>query len=178
MSGAADQSKLLALVAVLPFLACVTLPSGPDIAVMPGTGKTFDHFRQDDTVCRQFGAQSIAGATPNEAGSKSAVKSALTGAAVGAAAGVAIGGGQGAAIGAGSGLLLGSAVGSSTSAYASGVMQRRYDVAYMQCMYTKGYRVPASGSRLAAAPPPAFYPPPPPGYPLPAPRYAAPAPSR
>jgi hypothetical protein len=177
MAVIAARSDLLALVAVLPFLACVTLPNGPDIAVMPGTGKTFEHFRQDDTICRHFGAQSIAGATPDEAASRSAVKSALTGAIVGAAAGVAIGGGKGAAIGAGSGLLLGSAVGSSASVYASGIMQQRYDVAYMQCMYTKGNRVPTSGS-LVAAPPPAIYPPPPPGYPLPLPRSAPPSPSR
>ncbi len=173
----ADRSNLLALVAALPFLACVTLPNGPDIVVMPGTAKSFELFRQDDTTCREFGSQSIAGATSDEAASRSAVKSALTGAVVGAAAGVAIGGAQGAAIGAGSGLLLGSAAGSSASAYASGVMQQRYDVAYMQCMYTKGNRVPTSGS-LVVAPPPAFYPPPPPGYPLPPRRYAPPPPSR
>ncbi len=173
----ADRSDLLALVAVLPFLACVALPNGPDIVVMPGTGKSFELFRHDDATCREFGAQSIAGATSDEAASRSAVKSALTGAVVGAAAGGAIWGARGAAIGAGTGLLVGSAAGSSASAYASGIMQQRYDVAYMQCMYTKGNRVPTSGS-LVAAPSPAFYPPPPPGYPHPPRRYAPPPPSR
>jgi len=57
-----DQSKLLALVAVLPFLACVTLPNGPDVVIMPGTGKSFELFRHDDRTCREFGEQSIAGA--------------------------------------------------------------------------------------------------------------------
>lgn len=105
------------------------------------------------------------------------MKSALTGAIVGAAAGVAIGGGKGAAIGAGSGLLLGSAAGTGASVYASGIMQQRYDVAYMQCMYTKGNRVPMSGS-FVAAPAPARYPPPPPGYPTRLPRPPPPPPWR
>jgi len=171
------SSFLVFAVALLALPACVTLPNGPDIAVIPGTGKTFEHFRDDDSICRQFGAQSIGGTTPDQAGSRSAVKSALTGAAVGAAAGVAFGGGQGAAIGAGSGLLLGSAAGGSANVYASAAMQSRYDTAYMQCMYTKGNRVPVSGP-LMARPPVAAYPPPPPGYPRPGPRYAPPPPTR
>ncbi len=174
----APRSRLLLVaLALLALPACVTLPRGPDVAVIPGTGKTFELFRADDATCRQFGAQSIGGATPDRAGSQDAVKSALTGAVVGAAAGVAIGGGQGAAIGAASGLLLGTVAGGGSNAYTSDVMQNRYDVAYMQCMYTKGNRVPLSGP-LVASPTAARYPPPPPGYPLPQPRYAPPPPRR
>jgi hypothetical protein len=168
---------LVVVVALLALPACVTLPNGPDIAVIPGTGKTFEHFRDDDSICRQFGTHSIGGGRPDQAGSQSAIRSALTGAAVGAAAGVAFGGAQGAAIGAGSGLLLGSAAGGSANVYASAALQNRYDTAYMQCMYTKGNRVPVSGP-LIAQPQTAAYPPPPPGYPMSRPRYAPPPPTR
>jgi len=61
---------------------------------------------------------------------------------VGAAAGAALGGRSGAAAGAGGGLLIGSAAGAGageTSAYG---LQRRYDYAYIQCMYAKGHKVP------------------------------------
>ena len=88
-------------------------------------------------------------------------------------AGAAIGGnGQGAAIGAGAGLLMGSAVGSD-SARASGVgTQRQYDNAYIQCMYSKGHRVPVPANMSYSAPvraQDAGIPPPPPGSPPPPP---------
>ena len=168
---------LLFAVALLALPACVSLPNGPDITVIPGTGKSFESFRDDDSICRRFGAESSGGTTPDQSGSRSAIKSAITGAVVGAAAGVAIGGGQGAAIGAGSGLLLGSAAGASANVFASATMQGRYDTAYMQCMYTKGNRVPVSGP-LIAQPATAAYPPPPPGYPMSRPPYAPPPPTR
>ena len=162
--------KLLALVASVPLLGCVTLPTGPGVPVLPGTGKSFEQFRGDDAVCRQFGEERVAGVTPDHAATTTAQRSAVAGAVLGAAAGVAIGGGQGAAIGAGSGLLVGAAVGSTAGAYASSVVQERYDVAYTQCMYAKGNRVPISG-RLVGAPSPASYPPPPPGYRRPPPGF-------
>ena len=178
MKRAPGRFGRLALgLALLPLLACVSLPNGPNVAVMPGTGKSFERFRDDDAICRQFGGESIGAGAPHESGDRSAVKSALTGAAVGAAAGVAIGGGQGAAIGAGSGLLLGSVAGAYSGAYATGVMQQRYDVSYQQCMYSKGNLVPAAGP-LSRAPAQALYPPPPPGYPRPVAYSAPPAPPR
>lgn len=45
--------------------------------------------------------------------------------------------------------------------------QRRYDFAYIQCMYVKGHRVPVAGQFIGA---PAGSPPPPPGKPEPAPQ--------
>ncbi len=155
--------RLVLSIALLALAGCLSLPNGPNIPVMPGTGKSFEHFRDDDAICRAFGTESIGAGAPHEAGERSAVKSALTGAAVGAAAGVALGGGQGAAIGAGSGLLLGSAAGAPAGAHASRVLQQRYDNSYMQCMYAKGNQVPGSGP-LVASPSAAPYPPPPPGY--------------
>ncbi|HZM48650.1 MAG TPA: glycine zipper family protein [Burkholderiales bacterium] len=46
--------------------------------------------------------------------------------------------------------------------------QRRYDFAYIQCMYAKGHRVPVPGQYIGA--PSGGPPPPPPGKPEPAPQ--------
>ncbi len=155
--------------------ACATMPTGPSVMSLPGEGKCFDQFRADDAVCRQFAFEQIGGVTGQEAAQRSAVTSAVIGTALGAAAGAAIGSasgdvGAGAAIGAGAGLLYGSAVGSS---YASGSYyeaQRRYDYAYLQCMYAKGNQVPGY-RRSAPARRSYSTPPPPPDYPPPSDRY-------
>ena len=169
--------RLSPLAALLLLGACATIPNGPSVMAMPGTGKNFDQFRTDDSVCRQFALSQIGGATANDASIESGVKSAAVGTAVGALAGAAMGGHEGAAVGAGMGLLAGSAAGASAGQYSGYDAQRRYDHAYVQCMYAKGQRVPVSGqmapARQAYAPPPqrnAYTPPPPPpGYPPPPP---------
>ena len=161
------------LVLISSLAACATIPTGPSVMALPGEEKSFDQFRIDDAICRQFAYEQIGGASAQQAGQNAAITSAVVGTALGAAAGAAIGSasgdmGAGAAIGAGSGLILGSAAGSS---YASGSYyeaQRRYDNAYLQCMYAKGNRIPLGGHFTAPArpargapPPPADYPPPP-----------------
>ncbi|HEX2438509.1 MAG TPA: glycine zipper family protein [Methylomirabilota bacterium] len=160
--------------------ACVSVPTGPSVMVLPGSGKNFDQFQVDDAACRQWAAQQT-GTTTNEASTNTAVAGAAIGTVLGAAAGAAIGAaagspGTGAAVGAGVGLLGGSAVGAN-NAYASGrTVQRRYDASYIQCMYAKGNQVPvARGSAPAYAAPaarPAAPPPPPP----PPPAASAPTP--
>jgi Glycine-zipper domain len=163
------------LIMIAALSACATLPTGPSVMVLPGTDKSFDQFRMDDYLCRQFAYEQVGGVTGQQAAQKSAVSSAAVGTALGAVAGAAIGSasghmGEGMAIGAGSGLLLGSAAG---SGYAEGsyyASQRRYDNAYVQCMYAKGNRVPVNGRFISPSPagthrempPPANYPPPPP----------------
>ena len=128
--------------------ACTTLPpSGPDVMVLPGTGKTIDQFRYDDNACRQFAAEQTGG-TPQDAAVDSSVRSAAVGTLIGAVAGAAIGGGHGAAVGAGTGLLLGSAAGAGTANQSAYGAQRRYDTGYVQCMYAKGHRVPVSGRMM------------------------------
>jgi outer membrane lipoprotein SlyB len=99
------------LTVIFSLIACTSIPTGPSILVLPGSGKTFDQFRTDDYQCRQYAFAQIGGATPNQASTTSAVGSAMTGTAIGASAGAALGGGKGAAIGAGGGLLAGSVVG-------------------------------------------------------------------
>ncbi|MDF3840087.1 YMGG-like glycine zipper-containing protein [Cupriavidus basilensis] len=160
---------LLALpLAALTLAGCAVMPSGPSVMVLPGTGKSFDQFRADDNSCRQFAFSQVGGVTANQAATNSAVGSAVVGTALGAAAGAAFNGGSGAAVGAGAGLLAGSLVGASNAQYSGYGSQRRYDAAYVQCMYASGNRVPVYG-RMASAPRPAaptyyYPPPPPPGY--------------
>lgn len=162
--------KPLLLVALLGLSACVAVPAGPggpgpSVRVMPGAGKSFDQFRFDDGACRQFAYEQVGGVTPGQAAEQSAVGSAVVGTVLGAAVGAAVGGSSGAAVGAGTGLLVGGAAGVGAADASAYHVQRRYDIAYGQCMYSKGHRVPGAGARRSAPPaPPGYYygPPPPP----------------
>jgi Glycine-zipper domain len=153
--------------AVLVLAGCVSMPTGPSVLVMPGSGKTFEQFRADDFDCRQFASYQVNGATPDQSGVSSGVKTAAVGAAVGAAAGALMGGHRGAGTGAGVGLIAGSVSGAGAAQGTARNTQRQYDYAYEQCMYAKGHKVPVSGYGMqrqyheqpAAVPPP---PPPPP----------------
>ena len=143
--------------------ACVSVPEGPSVMALPGTGKSFDEFRYDDVDCRNYASVQIGGTSPSDAANASTAKGAVVGTAVGAAAGAALGGSSGAAFGAGSGLLVGSAVGASAGDTSYYGLQQRYDHAYVQCMYAKGHKVPVSGHLTSAPPPgPSYAPPPPP----------------
>jgi hypothetical protein len=165
---------LSVLISVLSLAACVSVPTGPSVVVLPGSGKNFDQFRFDDGGCRQYAYDQIGGQTAARAQEQSAVTSAVVGTAIGALAGAAIGGNSsGAAVGAGVGLLGGSLAGASAGNVSAYESQRRYDVAYLQCMYSKGHKVPMSGRAAPAygpaysappPPPPGAPPPPPPGY--------------
>jgi hypothetical protein len=153
---------------------CATLPTGPSVMVLPGTLKTFDEFQTDDAVCRQWAALQT-GTSRKRAASESAVSGATVGTLLGAAVGAAFGAlagdpGIGAAVGAGTGLLGGTAAGAGTAEAAAYEVQHRYDIAYMQCMYSKGNQIPVNRGSLSAystqtpAPlPPPPPPPPPPG---------------
>lgn len=174
--------KLSLLPAVLVLGACATVPSGPGIMALPGTGKSFDEFRANDAECRQY-AQSQLGTTANDASVNNGVGSAAIGAGVGALAGALIGGGQGAGVGAGTGLIVGATAGSGTGAQTGRSMQQRYDFSYQQCMYARGNKIPVygrfEGQPTAARPgygPPPNYQAPPPNYPPPPPNYAPPPP--
>src|SRR5262252_7325930 len=115
--------------------ACVNLPNGPSMMALPGTGKSSDQFRDDDWYCRNFANDKVGGTEPAEVSRASTAKGAGIGAAVGAGLGAAFGGGSGAAIGAGFGLIAGLAVGAGSGESSASSLQRRYDQAYIQCMY-------------------------------------------
>ncbi len=144
----AATSFAVVLPAVLVLQACaIAPPTGPSVAAMPAQGKSFEQFRADDAVCRQFASGQIGGVSPAQAANQSVAGSAVVGTVLGAAAGAAIGAatgnaGAGAAIGAGSGAVLGTATGLSAGQYSAGEMQRRYDIGYIQCMSAKGESVP------------------------------------
>jgi outer membrane lipoprotein SlyB len=147
---------------------------------LPGSGKSFDQFRNDEYQCRQYASEQVGGVTARQAAMSSGVESAAIGAGLGAAAGALLfGDGEGAAIGAGMGLLAGGLSGSGTARTSGHIGQQRYDNSYIQCMYAQGHRVPVSGGitkntynqggsvsnpppRHAVQPPPGNFPPPPP----------------
>ncbi len=158
--------------------ACVTVPNGPSVMVLPGTGKNFDQFRADDASCKQFASEQN-GTTAQQAADDSGVRSAAVGTVIGAVAGGLIDGSRGAANGAGAGLLMGSAAGAGAADQTGRGAQRRFDNAFVQCMYAKGHRVPVSGNLTSRAPqqPSASYAPPaPPGVQSPPPASMIPPP--
>jgi hypothetical protein len=164
---------MLRLTPLLFLAACASTPTGPNVMVLPGSGKTFDQFRLDDYECRQYAFAQSGGKEPNQAAANSGVASAAVGAAVGTVAGAAIGGSRGAGVGAGVGLATGAIAGTGAADASGRTAQHRYDMGYQQCMYAKGHKIPMAVSRYdrrpayrEATPPP----PPPPGTPPPPPR--------
>lgn len=163
-------SRSLPLIAVALLAGCVTVPSGPSMMVLPGDGRTFDQFRYDDMDCRNYASSQIGGASADQAAADSVARSAVLGTLIGAAAGAAMGGHNGAAAGAGAGLLVGSAAGAGAGQASAYGLQRQYDYAFQQCMYSKGHRI-AGAARMGHSYPPLGYAPPPsaPSYPPPPP---------
>ena len=171
------------ILAGLLLAGCATIPTAPSVMVLPGSGKDFDQFRYDDAVCREWASERI-GTTAQRASTEATVGGAAVGTVLGAAAGAAVGSASGhaatgAAVGSGLGLLGGTAVGADRATGARLTLQRRYDIAYMQCMYAKGNQIPMRGGLQPgpssavhgmSPPPPAGLPPPPPaGSPPPPP---------
>ena len=183
--------SLFPIAAGLLLAACVTVPTGPSVMVLPGNDKDFEQFQADDAVCRRWALQQ-SGMVTAQAATGTAASGAAVGTVLGAATGAAIGAaagspGTGAAVGAGVGMLGGTAVGADRAQAEQWSVQQRYDMGYLQCMYTKGNQIPIPGgsqlahtpTRRSAAPPPppgaaGSVPPPPPGNPPPPP----PGPSR
>jgi hypothetical protein len=172
------KPKVMVLVLALLIVTagCATAPRGPSVTVLPGSGKTFERFQADDAACRQWADQHM-GESPQEAMNQNTVTGAAVGTAAGAVLGAIVGSasghaGTGAAIGAGSGLLVGTAAGANAGQAYGMEAQRRYDIAYQQCMYAKGNQVPGMESGSPAPVAQAAPPPPPP----PAPVVVSPAP--
>lgn len=148
---------------LLVLAGCATIPQGPRVMVLPAPGKTFDQFQAEDADCRRWAAQSI-GLSSQEAINQNTASGALVGTAIGAGIGAAIGSasghaGGGAAIGAATGLLAGASTGANEGRIYGWEAQRRYDIAYMQCMYARGNQLPGGSVRRT---PIKRYPPPPP----------------
>jgi len=168
------RHSVLALIVLGGLAGCASLPpSGPSVAVMPAPGKSFEQFNVEDNVCRQFAQKSI-GTSAGQAGTDAEVKSVAAGTALGAVAGALVGGHQGAGIGAAFGMLNGAVIGTGQAGYSAREFQRRYDIAYEQCMYAKGNQLPQASyyrpqvsyvqqpALSPVVPVPSNYPPPPP----------------
>ncbi len=143
---------------------CATIPAGPSVMALPAPGKSFEEFQADDALCRRWAEQQI-GLSPQETANQNTATGAVIGTVIGAGLGAAIGSvsgsvGAGAAIGAASGLLVGTASAANAGQVYGWHAQRRYDIAYIQCMYSKGNQIPGvvSSRRVRRVPPP---PPPP-----------------
>ncbi|MBI5897326.1 MAG: glycine zipper family protein [Desulfobacterales bacterium] len=177
---------LISVLMVALLFGCATMPAGPSVMAWPGPGQSFEAFQEDDAVCRQW-SEGQAGGSPDDAANETLANGMAVGAVAGAAVGAMVGAasgnvGAGAAIGAGTGLVGGAAVASGPANAAGAETQRRYDMAYEQCMYAKGHDTQNIRHEAASAasvntrrpppPPPASapwpYPPPPPGSARPA----------
>ena len=151
--------------ALLVLGGCATLPTGPSVLVLPAPGKPFEQFQIEDMTCRQWAEHQI-GMSAQEITNQNTATGAVVGTAIGAGAGALIGAasghpGAGAAIGAGSGLLVGTASGANAGQVYGLEAQRRYDHAYVQCMYANGNQIPGRTQRYRVR----TMPPPPPSHP-------------
>ena len=84
--------SVAALATTMLYAGCATAPAGPSVNVLPGTGKSFDQFQADVSLCREWAARQVKGAFVE---------------------------------------------------VPHWEVQRRYDIAYVQCMYAKGHQVPS-----------------------------------
>jgi len=137
---------------------CAQTPPGPTVQVMPPPNKPFEVFQQDDATCRGFAANQVAGQA--ERANQAGVGTAVLGTVLGAGLGAAVGRGYGAGIGAASGAVVGTAAGAGGTGGAQAGIQQQYDIAYVQCMYSRGNQVPGFAPAGVGMPPP----PPPPRY--------------
>jgi outer membrane lipoprotein SlyB len=134
----------IGMVSVLAVSACaVAPPSGPRVMALPGAGKNFATFQQEDAICRQFASDQSGGVAGAQAATTNAVGTTLAGTAVGAGLGAALGSltgqmGAGAAIGGAAGALVGGSAGANGAQLSASDLQQRYDVSYTQCMYAHG----------------------------------------
>jgi hypothetical protein len=68
--------RLSSLAALVMLSACATVPTGPTVPVLPGTGTSFDQFRADDAVCQQYALAQVGGTSPDKAATGSGARSA------------------------------------------------------------------------------------------------------
>lgn len=150
------QKAAISLPVLMLLAGCVTVPDGPTIPVMPGQGKSLQAFDQDEQQCEDYAHDKVAGQVKN-ANDRQA-RNTVLGAIIGTGIGAAVGNTKGAIVGGSAGALIGSDT--AEPGYHQYSAQRRYDMAYAQCMESKGDQVgpPHRRYRDEDGPPP---PPPP-----------------
>jgi len=140
--------RSVAIFLLLVLAGCATVPTGPSVMVLPAPGKSFGEFQAEDANCKWWASQQ-SGLSTQETVNQNTLSAAVIGTVIGAGLGAAIGAisanpGMGAAVGAGSGLLGGTISGANAGQGYAWEAQRRYDIAYQQCMYAKGNQVAGS----------------------------------
>ncbi|MBI0415309.1 MAG: hypothetical protein ITD38_00690, partial [Nitrosospira sp.] len=59
------KASFVVITGLFLLTACVSMPTGPSVVVLPGSNKNFDQFRYDDDQCRHFAYEQMSGVTPN-----------------------------------------------------------------------------------------------------------------
>jgi hypothetical protein len=150
-------SKTIMMAAGASLLAgCAMQPLGPTVRVMPAPYKPFEVFEREQADCEDYASSQVAGEA--QQANNRALGAAALGAGLGLALGAATGDGHAASFGAAAGGTAGTVIGADQSDRANFGIQRRYDIAYAQCMYSKGNQVPGFADARRGPPPP-----PPPG---------------
>ena len=54
---------LWSLLATMLLAGCTIVPKWPAVAVLPGEGKTFEQFRDDDALCRHYARYQVRAAS-------------------------------------------------------------------------------------------------------------------
>jgi hypothetical protein len=158
------------ITAALALSACaVAPPSGPRVMALPGPGKDFAVFQQEDAMCRQYASYQTGGAAGAQAATNNAVGTTVAGTVIGAGLGAALGSlsgqmGAGAAVGGVAGALVGGSAAANGTQMSAGDLQQRYDASYTQCMYAHGDSVQSPPGGYRAGPGPYAYGPYGPGY--------------
>jgi hypothetical protein len=136
-----------ALAALIPALVgCTGVAPGPVALVMPAQGRSLAHFQVDDEFCRAFALDRLGGVSPEAAAITNLASSVIGAMGLFGLAGAVIDGSRGARIGAAVGAVTGGIGAGVAGLDARSPVQTRFDNAYVQCMFTRGHRVPISAS--------------------------------
>lgn len=168
---------MIGVASLLALTACeVPAPTAPRVMALPGPGKDFGAFQQDDMMCRQYAYGTTNGQAGAQAGTANSVGTAVAGTAIGAGLGAAVGSlggkmGAGAVVGGAMGALVGGSAAANSAGRSAYNLQQQYDMAYTQCMYGHGDTIqnPPGGYRAGGYGGGPGY------YPYPAAYYAGPA---
>jgi len=135
-AGQTLQLIAAAVTATLIASACGTIPAngGPSVAVLPGGGKSMPEFNIDDIACRATAKVKASDNSPLPVG-------------MGLGEPEIVASVRGRLSLRDSNELTGSVFGNAAAADAGAVTpQVRYDTAYLQCMYSKGHKIPIRGA--------------------------------
>jgi hypothetical protein len=153
-----------AVTGICALAACaVPPPSGPRVMALPGAGKDFAAFQQDDANCRGFASYQTGGSSGAQAATNNALGTTAAGTVIGAGLGAALGSlsghaGPGAVVGAVGGTLVGGSAAANGAGYSAASLQQSYDVSYTQCMYSRGDSVQnPPGGYAMGGPYPGYY---------------------